>query len=102
MPGVGFNITWMPNSHFKLLTNDYYGTDAADMPGRKRVHSDNSVLVRYFYRPQSKKVSMMAFSLTGDIGFEKGDGVNGFTNGDSARGPAQYFLSGMTITGYGF
>ena len=95
MPGVGFNITWMPNSHFKLLTNDYYGTDAADMPGRKRVHSDNSVLVRYFYRPQSKKVSMMAFSLTGDIGFEKGDGVNGFTNGDSARGPAQYFLSGM-------
>lgn len=95
MPGVGFNITWMPNSHFKLLTNDYYGTDAADMPGRKRVHSDNSVLVRYFYRPQSKKVSMMAFSLTGDIGFEEGDGVNGFTNGDSARGPAQYFLSGM-------
>ncbi len=95
MPGVGFNITWMPNSHFKLLTNDYYGADAADMPGRKRVHSDNSVLVRYFYRPQSKKVSMMAFSLTGDIGFEKGDGVNGFTNGDSARGPAQYFLSGM-------
>ena len=38
---------------------------------------------------------MMAFSLTGDFGFEKGDGVNGFTNGDSAHGPAQYFASGM-------
>ena len=37
----------------------------------------------------------MAFSLTGDFGFEKGDGVNGFTNGDSAHGPAQYFASAM-------
>ena len=65
MPGVGFNITWMPNSHFKLLTNDYYGTDAADMPGRKRVHSDNSVLVRYFYRPWRwhRRPSPRAFRL---------------------------------------
>ncbi len=37
----------------------------------------------------------MALSLTGDIGFEKGGGVNGFKNGDSAQGPAQYFLSAM-------
>lgn len=95
MPGVGFNITWMPNSNLKLLTNDYYGTDAGGLPGRKRFHSDNSLLVRYLHRPESKGVSMMAFSLTGDIGFEKGDGVNGFKNGDSIQGPAQYFASAM-------
>lgn len=95
MPGVGGNITWMPNSNVKLLTNDYYGTDAAGIPQRKRFHSDNSLLVRYYNRPNSKGISKMAFSLTGDFGFEKGGGVNGFKNGDSAQGPAQYFASAM-------
>ena len=40
----------------------------------------------------------MAFSLTADIGDEKGDGVNGFNGfkkGDSANGYAQYFASAM-------
>lgn len=95
MPGFGGNITWMPNSNIKLLTNDYYGTDAAGIPGRKRFHSDNSLLVRYYNRPNSKGISRMAFSLTGDIGFEKGGGVNGFNPGDSVQGPAQYFMSAM-------
>ena len=95
MPGVGGNITWMPNSNLKLLTNNYVGTDAAGLQDRKRFHSDNSVLVRYFNRPNSKKVSRMAISLTGDIGFEKGGGVNGFQSGDSIQGPSQYFASVM-------
>lgn len=95
MPGVGGNITWMPNSNVKLLTNDYYGTDAAGLPGRTRFHSDNSLLVRYYNKPNSKGISRMAFSLTGDIGFEKGGGVNGFNTGDSIQGPAQYFMSAM-------
>jgi hypothetical protein len=95
MPGVGANITWMPISKFKILTNDYYGTDAAGLPGRKRFHSDNSLLLRYFEQPLSNGISRMAFSLTGDIGFEKGDGVNGFRTGDSIQGPAQFFASAM-------
>lgn len=37
----------------------------------------------------------MTFSLTGDIGFEQGGGVNGFNNSDSSKGPAQYFASLM-------
>lgn len=94
MPGFGTNITWMPNSNFKILTNDYYGTDAGGLPGRKRFHSDNSVLFRYYNKPQSKGISRMAFSLTGDIGFEKGDGVNAFKD-DDAKGYAQYFISYM-------
>lgn len=95
MPGVGANITWMPNSNLKLLTNDYFGSDAAGIPERKRFHSDNSALVRYYNNPKSTGVTRMAFSLTGDIGFEKGGGVNGFSSGDSTKGPAQYFLSAM-------
>ena len=95
MPGVGGNITWCPNENVKLLTNDYYGSDAAGLPGRHRFHSDNSLLVRYYHNKKSNGISQMAFSLTGDIGFEKGDGVNGFKNGDSIQGPAQYFASAM-------
>ena len=93
MPGVGGNITWCPNNNFKLLTNNYYGTDAAGIPERKRFHSDNSVLWRYYHKPNSNGITKMAFSLTADVGAEKGGGVNGFKNGDSTQGPAQYFVS---------
>ncbi len=95
MPGFGGNITWAPNSNFKILTNNYYGNDAAGNPNRKRFHSDNSVLVRYYRQPHSKGITQMAFSLTADIGFERGGGVNGFKDGDSTQGPAQYFASAM-------
>jgi hypothetical protein len=61
MPGFGGNITWCPNDNIKLLTNNYYGTDAAGIPNRKRFHSDNSLLVRYFNRPESKGISRLAF-----------------------------------------
>lgn len=93
-PGLGGNITWCPNEAVKILTNDYFGADAAMIPKRKRFHSDNSVLVRYFNRPSSKGLSRMAFSLTGDIGFEKGGGVNGFRSSNPSS-PAQYFMSVM-------
>lgn len=95
MPGIGGNITYMSsNSNFKILTNDYYGTDAAGIKNRVRFHSDNSLLYRYYNKPESRGISRMAFSLTGDIGFEKGGGVNGFNESNPAI-PAQYFMSGM-------
>jgi len=98
MPGFGGNITWAPSSNLKLLTNDYYGTDDEGYAGRHRFHSDNSLLVKYYDNPKSRGISKMAFSLTGDIGDEKGDGVNGFNHfktGDSINGYAQYFVSAM-------
>jgi len=95
LPGIGGNVTWIPNNQLKLLSNNYYGTDAAGMPERKRFHSDNSLLLRYYNKPNSNGISKMAFSITGDIGFEKGAGVNGFKKGDSINGPAQYFVSMM-------
>jgi hypothetical protein len=94
MPGIGANITWMPNEQLKLLTNDYYGTDAAGLPDRKRFHSDNSFLYRYYNRSSSRGISRAAFSLTGDIGAEWGDGVvSGFRDNNPAV--AQYFASAM-------
>lgn len=93
MPGFGGNITWCPNENVKMLTNNYYGSDAAGIPDRKRFHSDNSFLLRYFNQPTSRGISKMAFSATGDFGFETGGGVKAF-NGDSIT-PAQNFISGM-------
>jgi len=93
LPGFGGNITYAPNSNFKILTNDYLGTDAANNPDRMRFHSDNSVQYRYLNRPQSKGVTQMAFSLTGDIGFESGGGVKAF-NGNATT-PTQNFMSLM-------
>ncbi len=95
MPGIGGNITYIPSSNFKILTNNYFGTDAGGLPERKRFHSDNSMLIRYLNRPHSEKISKAALSLTADFGFEKGGGVNGFSDGDSLKGPAQYFASMM-------
>lgn len=95
MPGIGGNITWIPNNNLKLLTNNYYGTDAAGIADRKRFHSDNSLLVCYYNQPKSNGITKMAISLTTDFGFEKGGGVNGFKDGDSLKGPAQYFASSM-------
>lgn len=95
MPGLGGSVTWMSdNSNIKVVTNNYYGTDAAGIPDRIRFHSDNSFLLRYFNRPRGKGITRMAFSITGDIGFENGGGVNGFDTSDPAK-PAQYFLSAM-------
>ena len=93
MPGLGGNVTWCPNEAVKVLTNDYYGTDAAGLSKRIRFHSDNSLLVRYYNQPTAKGISKAAFSSTFDVGFESGDGVGGF-NG-SADNPSQYFLSCM-------
>ena len=96
LPGLGCNVTWRPSEKLKLLTNDYWGTDAAGLIGRHRFHSDNSFLYRYYNRPGKKTgVSRMAFSITGDVGFEKGDGVNGFNNSSPITNPAQYFVSWM-------
>jgi hypothetical protein len=95
MPGIGGSVTYMStNSNWKLITNNYYGADAAAIPDRKRFHSDNSVLHRYYHHPERRGISKMAFSFTGDIGFEKGGGVNGFNDNDPSN-PAQYFVSAM-------
>lgn len=95
MPGFGGNITWTPSSFLKLITNNYFGTDAAGLPGRKRFHSDNSLLMRYYNVPSCRGISRAAFSITTDVGFETGEGVNGFQLNKSVSGPAQYFLSAM-------
>ncbi len=92
-PGFGFQILWRPNGWLSVLGNEYLlGEDALNTPGRVRYHSDDSIEIKYYDKPENT-LSKMAFSLTGDIGCEHGGGVSCY--GNSAKGPKQDFLGFM-------
>jgi hypothetical protein len=79
LPGFGAQAQWRPVEWFSLISNNYLGWDTADTPGRTRFHSDNSVLGRYYNRPDSWWFPKAAFSITVDFGGEQGDGVTPFS-----------------------
>jgi hypothetical protein len=92
-PGFGLQILWRPNGWLSVLGNQYaLGEEALGVPGRVRYHTDDSIEIKYYDRPENF-VSKMAFSLTGDAGCEHGGGVSCDTN--SAKGPKQDFLGYM-------
>jgi len=91
-PGVGLQVLWRPTGALSLLSNSYYGHDWLGIPDRWRVHSDNSLQVKYRERPASF-IDRGALSITADAGCERGGGVS-CTGGSSAH-PAQYFLGAM-------
>lgn len=91
--GVGGQILWRPNSWLSILGNQYaLGADAFGVPGRIRYHTDDSIQVKYYDKPDNF-ISKAAFSLTGDAGCEHGGGVS--CAGNSAKGPKQSFLGYM-------
>jgi hypothetical protein len=103
VPGFGMQILWRPVEWFEALSNDYIGWDTQDAPGRTRFHSDNSIEARYYQDTTKHIFNRAAFSLTGDIGGEQGDGVTPF-GGHSSTNPltcvssnpcTQHFLSWM-------
>jgi len=92
-PGIGFQILYRPNGWLSVLGNQYMlGEDALNTPGRVRYHTDDSIEVKYYDKPENF-IDKMAFSLTGDLGCEHGGGVSCYTN--SAKGPKQDFLGFM-------
>ena len=91
-PGIGFQFMWRPEEWISFVTNNYYGTDTPDKSDRIRIHTDNSIQTRY-YNQLGSFIHRAAFSFTGDVGFEKGDGVSGLSGG--AEGPKQFFNSWM-------
>ena len=92
-PGVGGQILWRPNSSISIVSNNYgVGADALGNPNRTRLHTDDSIEVKYYDRPD-KFLHRMAFSLTGDAGCETGGGVN--CTGDHGTDKKQSFLGYM-------
>ena len=93
-PGFGGQVQWMPNERLKLVFNGYAnGTDTLGVPNRRRVHSDNSIEVRYFNRPAGTWLSKLALAFTADVGCESGGGVR--CTGGNANTPSQYFAGWM-------
>jgi hypothetical protein len=92
-PGIGMQILWRPNGWLSVLGNQYaLGEDALNTPGRVRYHTDNSIEIKYYDKPENF-ISKAAFSLTGDMGCEHGGGVS--CAGNSKKGPKQSFLGYM-------
>jgi len=99
-PGLGGQVVWRPNGSISIVSNNYgLGKDALANPNRSRYHTDDSIEVKYFDKPE-RTLDKMAFSLTGDAGCETGGGVSCFGNGRS--GPKQSFLGYMFYNRFWF
>jgi hypothetical protein len=91
-PGIGLQVLWRPNGSVSVLSNSYWGEDTLGVPNRKRLHSDNSLTLKYYDRP-ARFLDKAAFSFTGDYGCESGGGVT--CSGGSAASPTQNFIGFM-------
>jgi hypothetical protein len=107
-PGLGGQILYRPKPWLSLVFNNYgNGEDTlspntlAQAPGigRSRIHTDDSIQIKYYDNP-AKTLDKMAFSLTGDLGCEYGGGVSCHKN--TAGGPKQSFAGWMLYNRFWF
>jgi len=91
--GLGGQIKWTPRPWMNIISNNYgLGHDDLYIPHRGRIHTDDSIEIKYFDKP-GQTLDKMAFSFTGDMGCEFGGGVSCY--GDKAGGPKQSFIGFM-------
>lgn len=108
-PGLGGQILYRPKPWLSLVFNNYgMGEDTlwtGNVPiGRSRIHTDDSVEVKYYDRP-TNFLDKMAFSLTGDLGCEYGGGVSCHKNNPivgTKGGPKQSFAGWMLYNRFWF
>jgi hypothetical protein len=93
--GFGGQILYRPKEWLSMVFNNYgNGTDTLGVPNRVRIHTDDSIEVRYFNKPQSTGLSKMAFSVTADAGCEYGK-LGGTSCTGKGGQPKQAFLGWM-------
>jgi hypothetical protein len=108
-PGLGGQILYRPKPWLAFVFNNYgMGEDTlwtGNTPiGRSRIHTDDSVEVKYYDRP-TKTLDKMAFSFTGDLGCEYGGGVSCHKNNPlvgTKGGPKQSFAGWMAYNRFWF
>jgi hypothetical protein len=108
-PGLGGQILYRPKPWISLVFNNYgMGEDTlwtGNVPlGRSRIHTDNSVEIKYYDNP-TRFLDKMAFSLTGDLGCEYGGGVSCHKNKPlvgTKGGPKQSFAGWMLYNRWWF
>ncbi len=102
-PGLGGQLKWTPKPWLDVIANQYgVGNDNIGLPNRGRYHTDDSVEVKYYDKPtKGNGIDRMAFTFTGDLGCETGDGVTchgskqPYNPVTGTGGPKQAFLGWM-------
>jgi len=85
--GIGGQIKWTPFPWMNIISNNYgLGHDDLYAPNRQRIHTDDSVEIKYYDHPE-RTFDKMAFTFTGDIGCE--------------FGPTQPNANGLYVQGVG-
>ena len=70
--GLGGQIKWTPRPWVNVISNNYgLGHDDLYIPNRGRIHTDDSIEIKYYDKPENT-LDKMAFSFTGDMGCEFG------------------------------
>ena len=70
--GLGGQIKWTPFPWMNVISNNYgLGHDDLYIQNRGRIHTDNSIEIKYYDHPE-KLLDKLAFSFTGDMGCEFG------------------------------
>ena len=105
--GLGGQIKWTPYPWMNVISNNYgLGHDDLYVPNRGRIHTDDSLEIKYYDHPE-KTLDKMAFSFTGDLGCEFGpstttsagtyiQGVGCFTNRKDPKSVGgDYFKAGI-------
>jgi len=118
-PGLGGQILYRPKQWLSMVFNNYgmgedtlgfapgsspqFGLAGASGAGRSRIHTDDSIEVKYYDRPH-EFLDKMAFSLTGDLGCEYGAGVTcmGHSIHSGVRWPQQSFQGWMLYNRWWF
>jgi hypothetical protein len=99
--GFGGQVLWQPHEWLKVVFNNYTnGADAVGIPDRRRFHTDDSIEIRYYNKPESTGLSKIAMSFTADYGCEWGGGVT--CHGGDAATPSQYFAGWMVYNRFWF
>ncbi len=84
--GIGGQIKWTPRPWINVISNNYgIGHDDLYIQNRGRIHTDDSVEIKYYDRPE-KFLDKMAFSFTGDMGCEYGPSTTSGLAGVSCHG----------------
>jgi hypothetical protein len=70
--GLGGQIKWTPYPWMNVISNNYgLGHDDLYIPNRGRIHTDDSLEIKYYDKPDNF-LDKMALSFTGDMGCEFG------------------------------
>ena len=101
--GLGGQILWRPNGWFSAVFNNYgMGEDTPFNPARSRIHTDDSIEIKYYDHPDYLGLDKMAMSFTGDLGCEYGKNSGVSCWGNKGGQPSQFFAGWMAYNRFWF